>query len=132
MAELGHLVPVDRAVEADPEPAAVSGNGGRKTRSGAEATSSSWAPTGAAHPQVREVVVVVAAVPQHHELLADEEGRRSVAVLLGHLGECRADGADPVLGGAHGSSLPHRRAASGRRRRGFRGSLRSHLNHRRR
>lgn len=55
-------------------------------------------------PRVREAIVMVAVGSAHHELLAAEERRRSVAEPLSHLGEGHADATHPVLdlGAVHG------------------------------
>jgi hypothetical protein len=46
---------------------------------------------------VRKVMVVVAVGPQHHELLAHEERRRTVTELLGHLRQRQADRPHSIL-----------------------------------
>ncbi len=98
LADPGDLVPVEIDVEADADPAAAAdvrraeepvrlGFDQRLLRAGRRRA-----------PEVREVVAVVAVVPQLHEhlLVADEPRRRAVARPLGHLGERETDRAHPV------------------------------------
>src|SRR5690606_2255143 len=98
LAQLGDLVPVRLAVQPYPDPAAAPdvrraevplrrGGDQRLLRAGRRRAD-----------QVREVVLVVAVLPEAGERdpVTDEPGRRAVAGPLGDLGKGQADRSDPV------------------------------------
>jgi len=96
LADRGQLAPVHVTIPSDPDPATPAHVRWSEEPVGFcrdELVLGSW--WGSA-PHVWEVVVVVAAGPQHHELLAGEEARNSMASTLRHSGKGQAYGPDTV------------------------------------
>jgi hypothetical protein len=132
-AQFGDFSPVDVAVETNadpPAPAHVRRAEKSIRRCGEQVLLSAlWRGT----PQMREPLFVVPIGPEHHELLSDEEGGRTVAEPFCRPGQRTADPPDsglhvdghcPRIGGATAS--PYREANEIRRRR------RRQIGHRRR
>jgi len=96
-ADDGYLIPVDVAVEPDPDPASMAHVRGPEeaVRFGTREFLLGARRRGA--PQVRELVVVMPGRPQHDELPADEERRGAVTGAFLDAGQRQADTADPVL-----------------------------------
>lgn len=97
LAEDLHVAPVHPPVESDADPASPSDVRGPEEPRGILGDEHLLSPCGGCAPKVGEAVAVVAVGPKHDELLADEEGRCTVALLLAHPGQRHADRPDPGL-----------------------------------
>lgn len=96
-ADRGDLIPVNVSVESDAEPTSAADvrRSEEAFRLGVDQfiLRTGWGRT----PQMGEAILMMTARPQHHELLLDEERRRSVTELFGNAGQGHADRPDSFL-----------------------------------
>lgn len=91
------LVPIELAIESDPNPAPSSYVGWAEEPIGFAGDELRLRTGWSGAPQVWEVIVMVAVRPEHQELLAGKERRGPMAGSLCRSGQSSADGADAIL-----------------------------------